>query len=329
MKKSITVMLVISLICSMVPFAVFAEDTSATFVINSDEMKKTIVEHKADEAEYGASFTASEVRKALASTDGIYSASCREKEVDVDNAVNEIFDSEHQAKEATRILTSKAKGEKYTIEVYDDKSRKIVRTYSENGKYMSIIELKQQHVNVDSYTYENQHDCFINRNIKFTYSDDTDSSDEFLAQAIKYGKKTKSATWNKKTFWYANGSKGKKTYLKIGQKASYRIRTDNLSNKKEKKCDSYRKAVKKSKSYWAKGTAEISGTTFSVGIIVGLIIANAACPPSVIVDIVIAAIGGGSIPLVVSGVKNLVNSYEKWEDSRDYYVTIRTYGTKL
>ena len=329
MKKSITIILVISLICSMMPFSVFAQDGSDTLCIDGEEMKKIIEEHKNNGKEKEDSFTASEVRKALDSTAGINSASCKEKEVDVNSAVNDVFDSEYQVREATRVVTSKAEGEKYIIEVYDDGSKKIVRTYSDDGKYMSIMELNQNVVNIDTYIYENQKQCFINRDVKFTCSDDTDSSSEFIAQAIKYGKKTNSATWNKKKYWYANGSKGKKTYLKIGQKASYRIRTDNLSNKKEKKCNSYRSAIKKSKSYWLKGAADLSGTSFTVGFIAGLIITNAAFPPSVIIDVVIAAIGAGSIPLAVSGVKNLVNSYEKWEDTGDYYITIRTYGTKL
>jgi len=59
-----------------------------------------------------------------------------------------------------------------------------------------------------------------------------------------------------------------------------------------------------------------------------------SCPISIVIrvlliDSVLAALGAASIKLAVSGVKNYVNSFEKWKDASDYYVIIRTFGKKL
>lgn len=328
MKKSLTCVLIISLILSIIPFTVLANSEPTTSCISAKEIKNNINEIASVNNDNKTSFTTSEVINTLNSTDGIDSASCQEKEVSINSAVNAIFDSKYQVENAKKITTSKAPDTSYIIEVYDNGSKKVIQTYSDDGSHMSIMELDKDTIDINTYTYKNKNGKFINRDIKFTYTD-SETRGAFISQAIKYGKKKTSATWKKKKFWYSNGSNGKKTYLKIGQKASYRIRTDNLSNKKDKKCESYKSAVKKSSSYWLKGSAEIAGTNFSIGVIVGLIVANTAFPPSVIVDVVLAAIGGGSISLAVSGVKNLVNSYEKWEDAEDNYVIIRNYGTKL
>ena len=119
----------------------------------------------------------------------------------------------------------------------------------------------------------------------------------------------------------------KKTYLKIGCKATYRIRTDNLADNKEKKCDSYVNAIKKCNSSYYKALAYSGGSGALFGIIIGLVAANVAFPPSVIVTIVIAAVGGSGG--VTECVLSLISCHDYYKDAADIYITIRTYGTKI
>ena len=87
----------------------------------------------------------------------------------------------------------------------------------------------------------------------------------------------------------------------------------------------YMKAVKSSKSYETKATAYLTGTGISIFAIEVAILANAAFPPSTIVTIVCGLFNGVAI---YKAVDNLVDSYEKWQDAREYYNVIKTYGTK-
>lgn len=49
-------------------------------------------------------------------------------------------------------------------------------------------------------------------------------------------------------------------------------------------------------------------------------------PPSVIITIVVSAVGGGGS--VIACVKSCIDSYDYYCDVKDYYVVIRTYGKK-
>ncbi|MDO4383746.1 MAG: hypothetical protein Q4C18_04565, partial [Eubacteriales bacterium] len=204
MKKSIIVVLIISLILSMMPFTVLASNKPTTSCISATEIKKTlnIKESVPADNDNENSFAASEVINTLNSIDGIDSASCKEKEVGINSAVDVIFDSNYESSNAQKVITSKANDKSYIIEVYDNGSRKVIRTYSDDGKYMSIMDLDNDTIDINTYTYKDRNRKFTNRNIEFTYSDNKTPSHEFISQAIKYGKKRNSATWKKKKFWY-------------------------------------------------------------------------------------------------------------------------------
>jgi hypothetical protein len=124
---------------------------------------------------------------------------------------------------------------------------------------------------------------------------------------------------------YKYGTDKKKTYIQIGKDSTtYTIRTDTLSSAKDAKCDSFANAIKKSNSYYDKGASYAAGTSFSVGVIIGLVIANAAFPPSVIVTIIVALLGGGAT--LYKAIDNFVDSYAQWKNARDLFVTIKTYA---
>ena len=55
-------------------------------------------------------------------------------------------------------------------------------------------------------------------------------------------------------------------------------------------------------------------------------IANGAFPPSIMVDVVVAILGGGT---VASLVKCTVNAYCDYKDIKDIYIDARPCGSKI
>ena len=139
-------------------------------------------------------------------------------------------------------------------------------------------------------------------------------------------------TWNSKTYekwegdyWYKKGNDGRKVYYQIGCTATYQIRVDNSSSNKDA-CEKYSNEIKECNKHYVIGSAALDGTAFGVGFITGLIIANAAFPPSVIVDVILGIIGAGAIG---TAVVELVNAYSSYCNIKDYYVDARACGIKL
>ena len=60
--------------------------------------------------------------------------------------------------------------------------------------------------------------------------------------------------------------------------------------------------------------------------VVGLVIANGAFLPSIMVDVVVAILGGGT---VASLVKCTVNAYCDYKDIKDIYIDARACGSKI
>ena len=139
-------------------------------------------------------------------------------------------------------------------------------------------------------------------------------------------------SWNKKTYehwkydyWYKKGNNGSKVYFQIGCVAKYQIRVDN--NKKNKKIlEKYASKIKSCNKNYALAKAAEAGTGIGVGFVVALVIANAAFPPSVIVDVVVALLGGGTVTALVN---YTVKSYCDYEDIKDIYVDARACGKKI
>lgn len=210
----------------------------------------------------------------------------------------------------------------YTFDVSNDRDK---------NHQTITIDSNASKLEVESYDYKGKNWIGIERFEKnkrdFDYGKyERDLETAYVnSQAISYGSKTKSLIGD--DYWYCYGSEGAKTYMKIGCVAQYRIRTDNLSATKEAKCDDYANNIKKSNSAYLKGMAYAGGSGAVFGIILGLVTANIAFPPSVIVSIVIATVGGGGgITLCVM---SLIDSFEYYSNAKDLYTTIRAYGTKL
>lgn len=219
------------------------------------------------------------------------------------------------------------KGQEYIIKKYEKDEKKYVTAYSQDQSLISVICVDGEIVTSKVYSYDPECQEYIEQTMVLDIDQQKLSENTVSAQKIKYNSKTSCKWPGKPSYYYQTGTSGKKIYLKIGCKANYRIRIDNLSSSKSKKCTSYKTAVKKSKSNYSKGIAYLAGTDISLGVVLGLIVANATFPPSVIVSIVVGTIGGGAT--VYKAVNCLVTAYEKYQDAKDYYAIIKTYGTKL
>lgn len=236
-----------------------------------------------------------------------------------------------QAKGVSNVITVEDNGIIYTItQLATNDGRDFIVT-TDDTKDKVEISIYDNEIEITEYEYDGKN--FFGKE-KYDvseetidisgYIEDAENMAEVSAQAISYGSKT-TETWGK--HWYCYGSNGSKSYIKIGQTATYQIRTDTLVSAKETKCDNYAKAIKASNSSYAKAVAYAGGSSFLIGFAVGLIIGNAAFPPSIIVTLIIAAVGGGTS--IVNMSNCLIDSYSYYKDCKDLYAVIKGYGTKL
>lgn len=226
--------------------------------------------------------------------------------------------------------TVKEKGVIYTITVNSKANIKdvVVKTNKTKDYERLLINLKNNKIDKIDY----RHNGVKQYSTKQTYNLDDIKKSQSIIQAnkkgkIKYNSITKTKWTYFRNYWYAYGSQGKKAYLKIGCKAKYQIRVDNLSSRKASNCKKYTNSIKKCNSAYNKALATKIGSSVFLGVIVGLVAANVVFPPSVIITIVVAAVGSsGSI---IACVNYLIDSYEYYSDAKDIYTIIRTYGKKI
>lgn len=270
-----------------------------------------------------------EIKDYIEAVDGEEQIEIAEESVSVEDAVEEVFYTEEISEDnMTDSKVTEYADTKYVTEVYEEDNITYVKTYSEDMLQMSVVSYDGEIINSDHYVYNAEKGEYEKQCVEVVCEDTlTEESKDVRAQAISYSSKTKSAKWKDTTYWYQKGNNGKKTYLKIGCKATYRIRTDNLSNAKEKKCDAYISAVKVSKTYEKKALAYASAAGVSGTVIIALVLANATFPPATIVTIVFSILGGGAV--VHNAINYTIDSFEKWQDAKDYYNTIKSYGTKI
>ena len=121
MKKSISIILVISMVCVIIPFSVFAQEANITQTIDRGEMMKIVESIESEGEEEQDSSTAEELQETLNSTEGITSAHCEETTSDVDIAVEKIYDDKYQSENADKVICTEEGTETYTTEIYEDK----------------------------------------------------------------------------------------------------------------------------------------------------------------------------------------------------------------
>lgn len=151
--------------------------------------------------------------------------------------------------------------------------------------------------------------------------------DSIQGQAISYGSKVKETYKNK--YWYQVGHDGTKDYLKIGCVATYRLRTDTMSASRYDSCKDYKTGVKNCRDYYNKYKSAVSDAGLSVELVTAIIVANILSPVGIIVDVVIAAVGSASIPLIVRAVDAYMSATDAYDDAKTSYEEIKVWGTKL
>lgn len=251
-----------------------------------------------------------------------------EEQIVSEECAMETIDTEEKQDVEKQIVNEE--NEDYIIETYEEDGKQFVATYSQDLSTMSLVCCDGDIITNRVFLYDSTLQKYLEQTVVLETDETMTLTDEnnVEAQKINYNSKTKTLyNWNKNPYYYQSGSSKEKTYLKIGCKANYRIRTDNLSDKKAKKCNAYKSAIKKSNSYYQKGTAYLAGSSVTLGVVLGLVVANVAFPPSVIATMAVGALGGGSA--VYKGASALANSQEKFCDAKDYYAIIKTYGKKL
>lgn len=162
------------------------------------------------------------------------------------------------------------------------------------------------------------------------YDEDIEEDEDDVTRGgkITWHKKYKEGWSNSNNFWYRTGTKNKKiSYLKIGSKATYTINYTKLSDKKQDKCDEYKKAVRTARTAanaFATGVAIF--TASAVTLIIASIVAgfSAAAIVKKVQDVCGISIGGSGFQIIASG----ITANTARDDAYDAYLIIRTYGKK-
>lgn len=225
--------------------------------------------------------------------------------------------------------TVKEKGVIYTITVNSKANIKdvVVKTNKTKDYERLLIDLKNNKIDKIDYRHNGVKQYSTKQTYNLNDIEKSQSINQFNKKSkIKYNSITKTKWTFLQEYWYAYGSQGKKTYLKIGCKAKYEIRTDNLPSKKESNCTKYTNSIKKCNSSYNKAKATVFSSKLFVAIS-ALVVANIAFPPSVIVTIVCAVLGAAGF--VATTIYHLIDSYDYYSDAKDIYTIIRTYGKKL
>lgn len=221
-----------------------------------------------------------------------------------------------------------ANGITYTISSETEQNGdKIITIATNNSKDKSVLDVSKDTIVKTDYKYAGKsffgNEKFIQSDKKVEKIDKNlgATSDAVTAQAISYRSKTY-IKWPGNAYWYCYGSETNKSYLKIGCSNTYQIRTDNLAYPKPDNCDKYTNAILQSNSCYNEAT---TADAVTLAVCVGLIILNCALPETVLITLMVAAIGGGGGWLI----HKAYDSYTWYCKAGDAYVQIRSYGTQL
>lgn len=156
-------------------------------------------------------------------------------------------------------------------------------------------------------------------------------------EAYTAAKAAKATKWNavkkekyKKLYWYRTGhnSSTKRDYLRIGCKAKYQLRTDNMSSARTSQCNRYKNAIIGVNEKYRIVEKNLEGTGIGATAVIGLIIANILYPPSVVVSILLATVTGISTAVATTLISATSALKAKYEIVEDQYATIKVWGKK-
>lgn len=234
-----------------------------------------------------------------------------------------------EASERGTFVTKTVDGVEYKIHTFIDNGINHVQVYKGDSQdyYEVYLSNDKEQLVQEEYDYKGenfwgQEDYNVDIQVMDLVNSD-ESNGDVTAQGISWNGKTYDH-W-KKDYWYKKGNDGSKVYFQIGSVATYQIRVDNNSNNK-RTLEKFASAIKSCNQNQALATAAAAGTGVSMGVVMGLVIANAAFPPTIIVDIVVGILGGGAVSSLV---KYSVNAYSDYKDIEDIYIDARACGTKI
>lgn len=142
------------------------------------------------------------------------------------------------------------------------------------------------------------------------------SASSVTLQALTYKSKITEKWPCGNDYWFARGTDGAKTYLKIGSIASYQIRTDTLYGPNFTMCETYANDIKNCNVQMNLAIgADVTGI---IGCVVGMICSGLAAAAIIFVLGCVAAI-----------VTFAIIAYGYYCDAKDLYNVIKTYGTKI
>ncbi|MDE7424219.1 MAG: hypothetical protein K2N51_11125 [Lachnospiraceae bacterium] len=244
---------------------------------------------------------------------------------------DEVTDIVETEQDVIDTQVSKEDGIKYFVETYIEDGVKYVKAYSEDMKYVSLTAIEDEN-NVISEVYTKTDDAEYEKNTIEVSVEDVETQ-SVKAQDVRYNgsvvnTKIRGKYYYQEGYGYDTKKKKKngKAYLKIGCNYHYQLRTDNLSNSKQDKVLAYKSSIRKSNSCAYKAEAALVGSGVSLSVLAALIWANIICPVSVIVDICVAAFGGGGI---ITAVYFVIDAFGYVDDAHDYYEVIKYYGTRI
>lgn len=143
------------------------------------------------------------------------------------------------------------------------------------------------------------------------------------SNAVKYNGK-KHGGLGSGDYYYQYGYTSNKTYLKVGNSSKTKsICLTGLKSSKKSTCDKYTSSIDTSANYYAKACVYSAASGVGIGVIAGLVAANIAFPPSVIITIVVAACGSGSS--IIACVNALIDSNTYSNQAKNYFASVVTY----
>ena len=248
---------------------------------------------------------------------------------------DEVLDIVETEQDIIDTQCSKKNGEVYHVETYVEDGVKYVKAYSEDLEYVSLTTIKDDNEIVAEFYTKDSDDAYEKNTLEILLEEDEVQTVQ--AQDVRYnGSVVK--TQIKGNYYYQEGygydSKKKKangkSFLKIGCNYNYQIRTDNLTSSKQDKVLAYKKSIRNSNDCNTKAGLSLAGTGISLTLVLGLVAANIAFPPSVIVDIVLGARGAvGFTGSVSSAVYFYIDAFGYVDDAHDYYEIIKYYGSRI
>ena len=232
----------------------------------------------------------------------------------------------------SKTMTQTVKGHKIKTTVKDSGARTVLVIKKKNKRKISKISINanKTKITVVKFKYKKNKKTgkVICKKDKNTYN--LSNTSNMTTQKISYDSKTKEwwtfDTWFTYPYWYAYGNEGSKTYLKVGCKASYQIRTDNLAADKVKNCNKYTNYIDKCNKELLEASVAAGGISISTLVIV---VAGASTVAPEIVGAVIAAALAIDAGSAWECATSMINAYDYYKKAKNKYTVVKSYGTKL